>query len=272
MNMKYNLFFKSFLFIIFTFLLSCEQEKVEYRDVNKNEQYFSFIIKTKKNIKKWGLKSQAGESLPCEYDSLCSAPLEDFDFETMILGWKDGKNYAWSIGGYPYFNGRNFDKIVPREQATNNDALVCNYHEAHFPDGIIFFQLRNERFEFGPAQYLFGAERSLIYKKNDKWGIKYLYDMKDVAPCIYEGAIEINGGTGPYWIVKKDGKWSAIDREGKAIDKSKQIPKLLRLPIIESYRIADAFKRPSGTYQRTGGENFGFIRYFSSPVGVFEDY
>ena len=272
--MKLKFFCKSFLGLILLLFYSCEQEKVEYRNVNENEQYFSFIIKTKNNIKKWGLISQAGESLPCEYDSLCSAPLEDFDFETMILGWKDGKKYAWSIGGYPYFNGKNFEKIVPREQATNNDAIRNrnNYHEAHFSDGIIFFQLRNERFEFGPAQYLFGAESSLIYKKNGKWGIKYVSDMKDIAPCIYEGAIEINGSKGAYWIVKKDGKWSAIDREGKAIDKSKQIPKLLQLPIIESYKIANTFNRPSGTYQRTGGENYGFIRYFSRPAGVFEEY
>lgn len=269
--MKLKFFCKSFLGLILLLFYSCEQEKVEYRNVNENEEYHSFIIKTKKDIKKWGIVSQGGESLPCEYDSLCSAPLKDFDFETMILGWKDGKKYAWSIGGWPFFNGRNFNKIVPRKQATNNDALICNYHEAHFSDGIVFFHLHGDHFEFGPAQYLFGAEKSLIYKKNGKWGIKYESDMKDVAPCIYDGAIEINGGHGPYWIVKKNGKWSAIDREGKAIDKSAYIPKMLQLPIIESYRIADdPFGRPQGTYQRTGGENYGYIRYFSG-IGR-EDY
>lgn len=268
--MKTKAFFSAILGLMVVLISSCQRETIEYRNVNRNEQYFSFKIKTKKNVRTWGLISQAGESLPCIYDTLWSASLEDYDFETLILGRKDGKNYAWTIGGMPHFEGRNFEKIVPREHATNNSALGNNYHEAHFSDGIIFFYLNNS-FEFGPAQYLFGAEKSLIYQKNGKWGIIYESDMKEIAPCIYDGAIEVCGGRGAYWIVKKGGQWTAIDRDGQYIDKSAQIPKLLKLPIVEPDRIANPFARRSGTYQRTGGENYGYIR-FSSGVSGLMDY
>lgn len=278
--------FFSMLFLggVAVLLASCQSETVEYRQ--SGQDGLDFVIKTQKGKRQWGLvESRSGaEVLPCQYDSIYSY-MEGYNEIFVVL--KDGKKYAKPsssvslINGekfYPttleeefLFCGKAFEKIVPRREAEHNEALLSNYNEAVFPEGIVFFHYEpgNGWVEWGPAQKLFGAKRSVLYRKNGKWGIYSNKQKKHITGFIYDGVIEVSGPNGEYWLVKQDGEWKAIDENGQLLKKSNaHISKLLKLPIMPLKKF-DRHRITGNVYQRVGSNEAGHIM-FCSVNGMIE--
>lgn len=267
-------------------LASCQSETVEYRQSEKDG--LDYVIRTQKGKRLWGmasLKSNA-EVLPCQYDSIYSYMA---GYNRIFVVLKDGKKYAlptsigFMVNGKKtyatttedkfLFGGRPFEKITPREDAKHNQALIYNFNEAVFPeaDGIIFFHYdhNNGWVQWGPAQNLFSAKRSVLYQKNGKWGIYSEKLKKHITEFVYDGVIEVSGPNGEYWLVKQNGKWKAIDENAQMLKKSNAyIAKLLKLPIIplEKY---DPHKITGNVYQRVGTSEAGHIK-FCSVSGMIE--
>lgn len=267
-------------------LTSCQSETVEYRQSEKDG--LDYVIKTQKGRRLWGmasLKSNA-EVLPCQYDSIYSYMAS---YNQIFVVLKDGKKYAlptsigFMVNGKKtyatmpedkfLFGGRAFEEITPRGEAEHNQALIYNYNEAIFPeaDGIIFFHYDHDDgwVQWGPAQKLFRAKRSILYQKNGKWSIYSEKLKKHISDFIYDGVIEVSGPNGEYWLVKQDGKWKAIDEDAQQLRNSNaHISRLLKLPIIPLKKY-DSQKITGNVYQRVGSNEVGHIM-FCSVSGMIE--
>lgn len=277
--------FTMFIGLLAMACVSCQNETVEYRQSGIDG--LDFVIKTKNGKSQWGivaLKANA-EVLPCQYDSIFTF-MKGYDKIFVVL--KDGKKYAkpasvgFMVNGEKFyavsveemflFGGKEFEKIIPRELAQYNHALIYNYNEAIFPEGIIFFHYSQTDgwVQWGPAQNLFSAKRSVLYKKNGKWGIYSEKLKKHITEFIYDGVIEVSGPNGEYWLVKQNGTWKAIDENAQILKKSNAyISKLLHLPII-SLKEYDSHKITGDVYQRVGTNEAGHIKFCS--ISGLKDY
>ena len=90
----------------------------------------------------------------------------------------------------------------------------------------MFFRqnINAEWIEIGPAESLFWGREIILSKRNGKWAVlwgekseKYL---NEITSYMYDAVINVGE---VYFWVKKDGKWSAIDRNNKTIFKSPTI-------------------------------------------------
>lgn len=98
----------------------------------------------------------------------------------------------------------------------------------------MFFRqnINAEWIEIGPAESLFWGREIILSKRNGKWAVlwgekseKYL---NEITSYMYDAVINVGE---VYFWVKKDGKWSAIDRNNKTIFKSPTIlEKYQKLP------------------------------------------
>lgn len=235
----------------------------EHRPTDNNCQ---FIIKKIDGKRKWALaeKTQGCERLytEFEYDSIFSAETAPYRIKQLFIGLKDGKYYAITSWGKTLFDGAGFSSLTSIYQRPENCASIYGplFNEAKVSNGFLFFYLPRgivKLFEFGPAEYLFGGYYSLIYKKNGKWGALHENDRSEIAPCIYDGIIEVTGHY-HYYLVKNGGKWSALDDKGRVLQKSQSVINyLLKLPILSSKEYHAGEK--SLIYRRIGSGNVGQI-------------
>lgn len=85
----------------------------------------------------------------------------------------------------------------------------------------MFFRqnINAEWIEIGPAESLFWGREIILSKRNGKWAVlwgekseKYL---NEITSYMYDAVINVGE---VYFWVKKDGKWSAIDRNNPLVE------------------------------------------------------
>ena len=214
--------------IIFSVLLgilafamsSCSS--TEYRPTDGD---CKFVIKKVDGKRQWGMvdsRNMQVEYIPCQYDSIFSVYDAPYNIKDLFVAVKDGKMYAWTYRGKQLLGGKGFTSLVSSEQKAQHNKSVYGgalFHEVQTSDGIMFFYLPLSEIdwvEFGPAECILWGNKTILYKKNEKWGILIRKNFSEITPCIYESVINV-GET--YFWVKKDGKWFAIDRDNKPIRK-----------------------------------------------------
>ena len=221
--------------------VSCE--KTEYRPTNTDGD-FLFVIKTKKGISRWGTCGNYPNKpvrIPCEYDLLQVGYNSGYCLNDIYIGVKEGKKYALDLNGELLLDGKDFDYFINKDRAKNSGQVSDSkkyLHEAVTKNGRYFFYRSESKWPYyGPYDFLFMGETGYAYKKDGKWGIQREVKIEKYEPLtanIYDAAIEVYGSEiNNYWMVKKDGKWSAISAyTGKPIHKSQAIiSRYLRLPI-----------------------------------------
>ncbi len=269
--MKTKIFFSVLLGIMALAMSSCS--RTEYRPTDDNSM---FVIKKIDGKRQWALAENTvgNQRLYTEfiYDSIFSARANPYQIKQLFIGIKDGKYYAITSWGKLLLDGRGFSSLRSVAQGPKNSSSVYGalFNEVTTPEGFLYFYLPggvSKLFEFGPAEYLFEGMYSLIYKKGGKWGAMRENDKKEIVPCIYDGIIEVSGHY-QYYLIKQNGKWSAVDDKGKALFKSQRTIKyLLKLPIMDYQE----YKRSKATYRRIGSENMGQIAVnpFEAPYVTF---
>lgn len=201
-----------------------------------------FVIEKVDGKRQWGLSSNDPDQeemyIPCQYDSIFSAYGAPYHIEQVFVGIKDGKMYAWTYRGKQLLSGKGFTALISSQQ---EDRLHNNqsdgggiFHEAKTDEGFLFFYKPATRdwVEFGPADAVLWGDEIILSKKNGKWAVlwgegsgKY---PSQITPYIYDAAINVSG---VYCWVKKDGKWSAIDKQNRPVRKSVSVlNKYLKLP------------------------------------------
>lgn len=251
--------------------VSCE--KTEYRPTNTDGD-FLFVIKTKKGISRWGTcgnYSNKPVRIPCEYDLLQVGYNSGYCLNDIYIGVKEGKKYALDLNGELLLDGKDFDYFINKDQAKNSGQVSDSkkyLHEAVTKNGRYFFYRSESKWPYyGPYDFLFMGETGYAYKKDGKWGIQREVKIEKYEPLtanIYDAAIEVYGSEiNNYWMVKKDGKWSAISAyTGKPIHKSQAIiSRYLRLPIQDyiGVYIAGGRLNKDKPYQRVGNDECGLI-------------
>ncbi|CCZ08418.1 WG repeat-containing protein [Culturomica massiliensis] len=237
--MKTTKIFVSVLLGIMSLALSsCNSP--EYRPTDGN---CSFIIKKIDGKRQWGIVHKSGktEYIPCQYDSIFSAYNSPYYIKDLFIGVKNGKMYALDTWRGELLGGRGFTSLVSSKQKAPHNKSVSGggplFEEAKTDEGIMFFYLPTgtKWVEFGPAEaVLWGG--TILSKKNGKWGILWGKDSKKylspITPYIYDAVISVRG---QYFWVKKDGKWSAIDLDGKPVRKSQSLlNKYLSMPSMDN--------------------------------------
>ncbi|WP_302568129.1 WG repeat-containing protein [Culturomica massiliensis] len=221
-------------------LAMCSCNSPEYRPTDGK---CSFIIKKIDGKRQWGMVSSGSgqEYIPCQYDSIFSAYGHPYHIDELFIAVKDGKMYAWTYRGKQLLNGRGFTSLVSSkyDDRLHNSSVYGGglFNEAQTDEGIMFFYLPTgtKWVEFGPAEaVLWGG--TILSKKNGKWGILWGKDSKKylspITPYIYDAVISVRGH---YFWVKKDGKWSAIDLDGKPVRKSQSLlNKYLSMPSMDN--------------------------------------
>lgn len=268
--MKKRFFYTLFGSVIAMLASSCST--TEYRPTDNNCQ---FVIKKIEGKRKWALAENTQENRQLytefEYDSIFSAEAEPYRIKQLFIGIKDGKYYGITSWAKKLFDGEGFTSLVSVHQGPRHSASIYGplFNEAKVSEGYRFFYKSKTLFEFGPAEYLFESYSSLIYKKNGKWGAVLESDRSQVIPCLYDGIIEIKGHD-HYFLVKKGNSWSALDKKGRVMRKSRSIINHhLNLPIL-TYAEYKAGEHGM-TYRRIGTEDVGQITInpFESPYVTF---
>ena len=251
--------------------VSCE--KTEYRPTNTDGD-FLFVIKTKKGISRWGTCGNYPNKpvrIPCEYDLLQVGYNSGYCLNDIYIGVKEGKKYALDLNGELLLDGKDFDYFINKDRAKNSGLVSDSkkyLHEAVTKNGRYFFYRSESKWPYyGPYDFLFMGETGYAYKKDGKWGIQREVKIEKYEPLtanIYDAAIEVYGSEiNNYWMVKKDGKWSAISAyTGKPIHKSQAIiSRYLRLPIQDyiGVYIAGGRLNKDKPYQRVGNDECGLI-------------
>ena len=229
-------------------LAMCSCNSPEYRPTDGK---CSFIIKKIDGKRQWGMVSSGSgqEYIPCQYDSIFSAYGHPYHIDELFIAVKDGKMYAWTYRGKQLLNGRGFTSLVSSkyDDRLHNSSVYGGglFNEAQTDEGIMFFHLplgEIKWVEFGPAESVFWGSETILSKKDGKWGIlwgekseKYL---SPITPYIYDAVISV---AEIYFWVKKDGKWSAIDRNNKPIRKSfSLLNKYQKLPNLDFDQLIQA--------------------------------
>lgn len=227
---------KIFISVLLGFLALavCSCSSPEYRPTDGN---CSFVIKKIDGKRQWGMVSSYDkrEYIPCQYDSIFSAYGAPYNVKELFIAVKNGKMYAWDYRGKQLLKGKGFTSLVSSEQKAEHNNSVYGggalFHEAQTSKGIMFFYLPLSEIdwvEFGPAEYVLWGKATILCKKNGRWGILMRKNFSEISPCIYEAVISV--GEAYFWI-KKDGKWSAIGRDGKIVHKSTALlNKYMKMP------------------------------------------
>lgn len=267
---------KKLILLLAVAVAAASCEKTEYRPTNTDGNLL-FVIKTKKGISRWGTCDNLQDKpvrIPCEYDLLEVGYDSGSCLEDVFIGYKEDKKYAIDLNGRLLLDGKDFVDFIDMDHATHSGQISSpkSYlHEAVTENGrYFFFRSRLEHGPrwpyYGPYDFLFMGETGYAYKKDGKWGIQREVEIGTFKPLtanIYDAAIEVSGSKiDDYWMVKKDGKWSAISAyTGKPIRKSQAvIARYLRLPIQDyiGRNVIMALSKDK-PYQRVGNDECGFI-------------
>lgn len=264
---------KKLILLLAAAVMAVSCEKTEYLPTNTDGD-FLFVIKTKNGISRWGTCYNGSDKsvlIPCEYDLLQVGYNSGDRFADVFIGIKDSKRYALNYYGKLLLDGKDFDYFVSKERAKNSGQISSPkkyLHEAVTKNGRHFFshRLPDGWNCYGPYDFLFMGETGYAYKKDGKWGIQRMVKVYEYTPLtanIYDAAIEVYGDEiDDYWMVKKDGKWSAISAyTGKPIRKSQAIiSRYLRLPIQDYIGLNNIYSYSKNKpYQRVGNNECGFI-------------
>ncbi len=286
--MKTKIFFSVLLGIMALAMSSCNTETIEYRPAGDDLDY---VIKTTKESKKWGIvKNHATpqfetQIVPCIYDSIYS--LQD-QIQFAYAGIRDGKNYAFDrLGRFLWENGEFLavSKIsetdplnssyfqrccLTKFTVSDGNLFVFYYGEDVEPNGMrVAVNISPLYFHCGPYENLFAGTNGYAYQKNGKWGIVkievgeklhgiFLPKFTQLTEAQYDGIIEVVEQSESFWLVKREGKWSAIDKDGKQKRFSSQRIRTLLGKKATNWNKFNAIR--STSYQRVGGETVGCIR------------
>lgn len=252
---------KIFISVLLGFLAlaMCSCSSPEYRPTDGG---CAFVIKKIDGKRQWGLVNNEDRYrtyIPCQYDSIFSAYGAPYYIDELFVGLKNGKMYAWDYRGVQLLGGKGFISLISskyNEKLHNNNVVGGGiFNEALTDEGIMFFYLPTgiDWFEFGPAEAVLWGDAAVLCKRNGKWGILKGEDRSEIAPYIYDSIISVRGS---YFWVKKDGKWSAIDRDNKPVRKSTSLlNKYLRLPSL-NYK---EYSKSKSTFRKISIQEASYI-------------
>lgn len=244
----------------------------EYRSDGK--RHF-FVIEQVKGQKRWGLSSAPTRDslyriIPCRYDSIFSLYKNPFQLYGLFIAERDGKKEVWTNTG---------------ECLIGRDTEFSHYCEIPLPSDYEYFEMAGEpllRFTtaqgsiyirqddpyynvFGPYEYLYPGFHAYAYKKDGKWGL-VRYEFTDgrmkfhpFLPARYDAVYEvcINEGLRSFWLVKQDGRWQAVDKNGRTEDyPAERIARFMRLPAIGRGAMGYGLDYQ---YRRCGNEQVGVV-------------
>lgn len=251
--------------------LSCGAPEPEYRSDGKGNL---FVIREENGKKLWGLTSQPTEDslyriIPCRYDSIFSLYKNPFQIYGLFIAVRDGKKEVWTNRGDCLIAGTDFSDYCEISLKSDyeyfemrGDPLV----RFSTPQGYIYIRQDDPYYDaFGPYEYLYPGYRAYVYKKDGKWGVMR-YEFKNskmlfhpFLPNLYDAVYEvcINEGLHSFWLVKKDGRWQAVDKNGRTEDyPAARIAQFMRLPAISQGAMGYGLDY---LYRRCGNDQVGVV-------------
>ena len=273
--------------------LSACSNSTEYIDAYDGIDFnLHYRIQTKNGIKTWGLVENHQENMPeleieripCLFDSIYE--IHNILKEAYVCE-KDGIKYAYDRYGNLLWDDGQFTQVsLVGENDSLSSATFGNQDLAKFcvDRGYMFVFYYGSDYNnnihgggeqipiyyaLGPYENLYAGVNGYAYQQNGKWGImkatpgkqygggEYLINFMHLADPIYEGVIEVvnHRSLGPFWLVKINGQWLAIDLEGKTLKVSQNYIRSLLSTKISPRQ--DFHKR--STTRRIGNNTVGCV-------------